>query len=355
MKLALITDTHFGARNDSHTFYRFLSKFYDNVFFPYLIDNDISTIYHLGDIVERRKFINYVTLNHFRNTFLGPIIDNGMKAHIIVGNHDVPYRNSNEINAMSELVGSNSDGIHFYSEPTTVREDSLDIALVPWINHTNYDDTMKFISKTTATVLFGHLEINGFEMYRGMKADAGMDVKPFDGFDLVFSGHFHHKSNRGNIYYLGNPYEITWNDYNDPRGFHIFDTETRQLEFIRNPYQLFFKVWYDDTDKTFEEVIEIDLSKYEDTYVKVIVQNKTNPYWFDIFMDNLYKTNPANVTIVDDNKNMDALTEEEIINEAEDTMTILDNYVSNLTTNVDKQKLKQLFHTLYLDAQNVDI
>ena len=38
-----------------------------------------------------------------------------------------------------------------------------------------------------------------------------------------------------------------WNDAGDIRGFNIFDTETYEMEFIENPYNMFEKVYYEDT------------------------------------------------------------------------------------------------------------
>ena len=208
---------------------------------------------------------------------------------------------------------------------------------------------------TKAKTLFGHLEIAGFEMSRGIKCEDGFDIHMFKKFDLVCSGHFHHKSNNGNIHYLGSPYETTWIDYNDPRGFHIFDTDTRELTFIQNPYKMFYKVWYDDTNKKVEDYAQMDFADYADTYVKVIVQNKTNPYSFDIMLDKLYKANPANVSIVDDHKHMDQQSEEEIFDEAEDTLTTLNRYVDGMDTNIDRVKLQRLFAELYTEAQHLEV
>ncbi len=358
MKAALITDTHFGARNDSQQFLKFFDKFYTNEFFPYLEKNNIKTIFHLGDIVDRRKFINYVTLREFHRIFMKPCVDLGIKLHVIVGNHDIPYRNTNQLNAMTELFGHHYDAknMMFYANPTDVKYDGVSISMIPWINSSNYTETMEFISKTKSQILFGHLEINGFEMYRGQQVNrGGMDTKPFEKFDMVCSGHFHHKSSKKNIHYLGNPYELTWNDYNDNRGFHIFDSSKRELTFIQNPYRIFYKVWYDDTNKTFEDFINsFNFDSYEDCYVKVIVQNKNNPYWFDIVMDKLYNINPANVNIVDDHRNIDQQSEEEIISEAEDTLTSLHKYVESMDTKVNKNELNNLFTSLYLEAQNME-
>ena len=352
-RAALITDTHWGVRGDSKQFLDFFEKFYNDVFFPYLIENDIKVIFHLGDIVDRRKFINYVTLHRFKKIFINRLEELDIHMHVIVGNHDIPYRNTNEINAMDELF--RSPNITVYSKPADVEFGSTSITMMPWINNQNYNDAMEFIKETKSQVLFGHLELSGFSMYRGMQSHEGMDTKPFEKFDLVCSGHFHHKSSCGNIHYLGNPYELTWNDYNDTRGFHIFDSERRELIFIQNPYRMFNKIWYDDKEATMEDITSKTFEEFTDTYVKVIVQSKTNPYWFDLMMDNLYKCNPANISIVEDHKNMDKLSDEEIISEAEDTLQSLHNYVDALNTSVDKNKLHKLFSSLYVEASNMEI
>jgi len=353
MKAAIITDTHWGVRGDSKQFLDFFEKFYNNVFFPKLIEEGITTIFHLGDIVDRRKFINYVTLHHFKNIFINRLEELGITMHVIVGNHDIPYRNTNSINAMMELF--RSPNIITYADPKDVEFDGVSIAMLPWINNENYTSSMEFVKKTKSQILFGHLELAGFSMYRGLESHDGMDPGIFNKFDMVCSGHFHHKSSNGNIHYLGNPYELNWNDYNDNRGFHIFDSETREIDFIQNPYRMFHKVWYDDVDTTLEKMLDkYDFSVYNNCYVKVIVQNKINPYWFDIMMDNLYKENPANVSIVEDNKHMDALQEEDIINEVEDTLTTLHNYVDTMNTDIDKKKLNLLFSNLYIEAQTFD-
>ena len=61
----------------------------------------------------------------------------------------------------------------------------------------------------------GHLELNGFVATAGHVMDHGMDMDPFKKFKKVYSGHYHTRSNVGNIYYLGNPYEMFWNDCQD--------------------------------------------------------------------------------------------------------------------------------------------
>ena len=170
---------------------------------------------------------------------------------------------------------------------------------------------------------------------------------------MAMSGHFHHKSDNGTVYYLGNPYEITWSDYKDPRGFHIFDTETRELEYIQNPYRMFRKLYYDDSLQTFETLTEKDYSEYENTHVKVVVQKKTNPFWFDTVLDKLYQANVANLVVVENFSDLDLIEDDELIDEEQDTLTILSKYVDSLNIE-NKIELNMLMRNLYNEALTVE-
>jgi len=353
MKLALINDTHAGARGDSAIFNEFFFKFWENVFFPYLEENNITQICHLGDVVDRRKFINYVTLNSWRKRFFDRLLKNNIQMDVIVGNHDVTYKNTNEINAMNELF-EHYNNVNVYIDPVERVYDGINVALVPWINSSNYQSSLEFLNNTQSQIVFGHFEISGFEMDRGNVCQGGLDSSLFKRFDTVLSGHFHHKSTNGNITYLGNQYEITWADYDDQRGFHVFDTDTRELEFIPNPYKMFHRLSYDDTVQDFTYWKAFDYDNLKDTYVKIVVVNKQNPYLFDSVMDNLYKTGVADIGIVEDFTDNSVTDDEELVNQAEDTMTILNKYIDGLTLNVKPDILKGLMKELYVEAVNVE-
>jgi len=353
LKIAIVTDTHYGARGDSVHFSNYFERFYSSVFFPYLDENNISTVLHLGDVFDRRKYINFASLKACRDYFFEQLKKRNIDTHMIAGNHDTFYKNTNEVNALDLLLGE-YDNIKVYDTPQDVAFDGTDILMMPWICSGNYQDCMRAIDNTKAQILFGHLEISGFEMYRGSINDGGMDSVTFSKFDLVCSGHFHHRSSRNNINYLGTPYEITWSDFNDQKGFHIFDTDTRELKFIPNPLTMFRKVFYDDLNKNAAEVIVDDFSAYTNCYVKVIVKNKTNPMWFDMFIEKLEKANILDIQVVEDHLNLDLEDDDDIINEAEDTLSILNKYVDQFDAEVDKVKLENLLRTLYNEAVSIE-
>lgn len=350
----MITDTHFGVRGDNVIFLDNTKLFLDNVFFPYIDKHKIDTIVHLGDIVDRRKFININTAKRMREDFLDPIARRSIDFHIIAGNHDTYYKNTNNVNTINELIRNSYRNFKVYdNEAGSVVFDKTSILLIPWICNENREHAINEIKSTKSQIVMGHLEIQGFEMFKGSIVSHGDDRATFDKFDMVFSGHFHHRSTDGHIYYLGSHAEFTWSDCNDPRGFHIFDTETREIEFIQNPYKMFRKIWYNDSDQDFLQT-KIDYSCLKNSIVKVIVTNKTNHFWFDKFIENIENENPYQIQIVEDNLNLNLLEDEDIINEAESTLDICQKYVDSYEVkNIDKNKLSKKIIELYNEAMSI--
>ena len=356
MKLCILGDTHFGMRGDSLDFHKYIEKFYTNTFFPYLKENDITTVVQLGDLFDRRKFINFNSLYLCRKYFFDKLRENNITLHTLLGNHDVSYKNTLQVNS-SELLLKEYDNIIVHNSFNTVSFDGIDIDIVPWLCDDNEVEILSQIKQSKSQICFGHFEIAGFEMDRGNVCQIGIDKSTFSKYDIVLSGHFHHRSDNGNIFYVGTPNEMTWSDYNDPRGFVIFDTHTREQEFIQNPYRMFYKLNYNDELEHFAEGYKssfMDYSIYEGCYVKVVVINKLNPFLFDMVIDNLYKVGAADISIVEDFTDL-TIDDDETIDQAEDTVTILSKHIDNLTLNVDNDKLKSLMRELYVEALNTEI
>ena len=352
MKIALVTDIHFGARNDNRKIADFQEKFFSEVFFPYIKEHNINTVIDLGDTFDRRKFINFVSLDRAKKMFFDPLKENNIMMYALVGNHDSFYKNTLDVNSM-DLLADHYDNVYTVNKPEVLEFDDLPIVMLPWICDENKDEVDKLVEETTSQVLFGHLELSGYQMYKGQAINHGMDDQWLKKFDLVCTGHYHTRSTKGNITYLGCPYEMTWSDYNDTKGFHVFDTETRELTFIKNPNTLFKKIHYNDADKVITDILEMDFEQYRNNYLKVIIQNKTNPYWFDIFIENLEKVDPIHVQVVEDHLNLDLEDDQDLIQEAEDTLTILNNYVEQLDTVADKTSVNKLVRDLYSEAMSL--
>ena len=347
MKIALLNDTHWGARNDSPAFQKYFNRFYSEQFFPYLKENNIKTLVHLGDVVDRRKFINHNTAYNYQKKFWKPIEEMGIDTHIIIGNHDTYYKNTNEVNALQNLRTPNN--VKIYTNAETVNFGGLDILFLPWICDDNYDDSIHTIDSTTAQICMGHLEIQGFEMHKGVFNQHGLENKQFKRFEKVISGHFHKKSDDGHIFYMGTQYEITWSDYNCPKGFHIFDTETRELERVSNPLKMHKKFMYNDK---FEDYRKVDISSYNDCFVKLFVTNRTDNDMFDDLVHRFHnEVNLHELNIIEDNSSdITATVSENILDQGEDTLTFLGNYIEQVDTDLDKDKLKKFAKELYTEA-----
>ncbi len=347
MKVAIITDTHFGARKSSQVFHEFFQKFYDDVFFPTLEERDIKACIHMGDAFDNRKNIDFWALNWARKNVYDKFKKLGVKVYQLVGNHDVYYKNTNEINSIESLL-EDYDNIVPISSPDSYKIGKSNFFMIPWICPENYDETKSKISKTKSKVAFGHLEVNGFSAHKGYVMEHGMDKSFFDRFEAVYSGHFHTPSNDGKIFYLGNPYQIYWNDVNDRRGFHIFDTETLETEFVENTYTIFEKVYYNDTNPTL-----FNTTKFKDKFVKVIVRKKTNQLQFEKFLDKIIKTGAIDVKIVE-NFGIDDEEVDFSKDEGEDTLTILNKYIEDSDFELSKEIVKNLMKEVYQQACELD-
>lgn len=345
MKIALITDQHLDARKGSLAFWDYFQKFYDNVFFPTLEKEGVKVVFDLGDTFDNRKAIDFNNFNRINENYFKRMKD--YEVHMLLGNHCTYYKNTNKINS-PELLLEQYDNINVYSEPKEITMGGKVFLMLPWINKENQDEVFGLLERSDADICCGHLELSGFEMTPGFVMDHGMDRNLFRRFKRVWSGHFHHKSKHGNIQYLGNPYQIYWNDYKDPRGFHIYDTETDKLKWYKNPYEIFHKIYYNDNETDYDTV---DVSPYKDSFIKVVVQEKRKYSQFDFFIERLYREGVHDVKI------LETLVESEIDEDADidvkDTLTLLNEYIDEVEVSVDKTELKKLMQTLYIESCEV--
>jgi DNA repair exonuclease SbcCD nuclease subunit len=352
MKVCIINDTHAGVRNSSDIFLDNSEKFYSDVFFPYLLDNNIRRVIHLGDVFDNRKFINFRALNHYRKSFLTKLREYGIHMDVIPGNHDTFYKNTNDLNSLKELLGHYMGEITIHTEPTVLNLDGFNLALLPWICSENEAHSMEFISTCKADWLGGHLELQGFDVLRGVASQHGLSHKVFSRFEQVISGHFHVGSQQDNIHYLGTQMEFTWSDAGDEKGFHILDTSTRELEKIVNPHTLFERIVYDDTKFDYSKY---DTSNLDNKFVKVVVINKSDLFTFDRFIDRIQQHKIHDLKIAENfNEFLGENVEDEAVS-VEDTGEMLDDYVDAVETDLDKDKLKLSMRNLLTEAQALEV
>ncbi len=344
MKVAILTDTHFGARKGSKYLHDYFELFYKNVFFPSLEEYGVEKVIHMGDAFDSRKSIDYQSLEWSKRVVFDPL--KNYEVHMIVGNHDTYYKNTNNVNS-PELLLQTYPNIRTYSSPTEVNVGGLNILFLPWINQENEAKTLKLIEKTTCKCAMGHLELQGFRVNRQLVMEHGLDGQLFEKFERVYSGHYHTRSNNGKVFYLGNPYEMFWTDVNDTRGFHIFDTETLEHTPVNNPYKLFYNIYYEDTNyKLF------NTTEFENKIVKVIVRKKSKQKDFEKFIDKLYTSGVQELKIIE---NFEVQENEDFqIDEEENTISILNRYIDESEFQFDKTIIKSIFQDLYKQACEVE-
>ena len=346
MKIAIITDQHFGARKGAAYVNNYFQKFYDDIFFPYLKKHKIDTVINMGDTFDNRRNIDIQSLEWTKVNYFDKLQEMGITVHSIIGNHDIYYKDTNGVNSV-DLLLREYNNIIVYSEPTEINIGGLDILLLPWITEENKMQTLEMMDNTKADVIMGHLELNGFVATRGHTMEHGMDTKLFDKFYRVYSGHYHTRSNNGKIYYLGNPYEMFWNDVNDTRGFHIFDTKTIEHTPINNPYRLFYNIYYEDTNyKLF------DTREYKDKIIKVVVKKKTDQKQFEKFIDKLYNSGIQDLKIIENFVLTESADFE--VEETENTIGILNRYIDESEFEGDKTLIKGILQQIYTEACEVD-
>lgn len=353
MKIAVIADTHAGARNDSPKFDAYFKTFFDEVFFPRILKEKIDTIIHLGDVFDRRKYINFQTLQNVREYFFDKLVLYDLKMYVVAGNHDTYYKNTNAVNSIRLLLGNYIDSGHIVLFDTHAEEriiGSRNFHFIPWICQQTEESAAKMMRRAERTdICIGHFELDGYQMFQGIRNEGGMDRQLLGLYDMVLTGHFHTRSHEDNVFYLGSPYEYTWSDFDDPRGFHILETKDSSLEFVENPNRMFHKIYYDD-----EQPLP-DPKRYGGCCVKIFVVKKTDFEKFERFIDEMYQQNVEELTIHESLTDFEGgdISDDKL--NMEDTMTLLDGFVDATDSEKDKNRIKGLLKELYIEAQSVEV
>ena len=344
--VALLGDTHLGAKSGSGHFSRYFNKFFDNVFYPYLKEHNIKEVIQFGDLFDSRTTLSLKAFHASKNSWFSPLVENNIKMHVLVGNHDSYHKNSIHINSPELFVAdAYPDNVKVYSNPTVLNIYNQNFLMVPWICDENREDVYNFLKKNNSTgnICCGHFEIDGFSMMRGIQSDGGLPKTLFENFQRTFSGHYHTQSYDSyyRIQYIGTPYELTFADVDDPRGFHVFDTDTGEVTFIQNPYTMFSRIVYNNG-------WDGDINSLTDKLVKIVVESKSDLYEFDRFVDSVKLANAYDVKLLESVQYVQTENGQELV--VQDSLTIIDNYIDSLTTSVDKTKLKEYMRGLYAEA-----
>ena len=155
MRICLLGDTHFGVRNDSKAFHAYYEKFYQQTFFPTLEERGVHTIIQLGDLFDRRKYINFLSLTESRRYFFDECAKRGITLHALIGNHDIFWKESLEVNS-PELLLKDYDNIHLWSKVGTLELDGIKFDMIPWIRKENEEKIFEFVENSSSPICLGH-------------------------------------------------------------------------------------------------------------------------------------------------------------------------------------------------------
>lgn len=356
MLVAILNDTHAGANGNSEYFNEYQERFYNEIFFPYCKKHEIKKIWHAGDYYYNRTALNVKTLWANRKMFLEPMHDLGMTMDIIPGNHDYYHKNDTKVCSLKETLGYFTSSINIIQKPTVIQYDESRVAWIPWINESNSVECNKFIETQRGKVdlLIAHLEIGGFEFSKGIFCtNSKMTADIFNGYDLVISGHYHHKSHKNNIQYLGAQFEMTWEDCNDAKFFHIFDTQTKKLIAVKNPFTLYERFFY------FEDEIPIDVTKFsvknfKNKFVRVIVVSRNDTYKFNQFIEHLMTSGAHDIKIIEAALDKDSIENIKIESEIiyKKTSLIISDYIKEiqLPSDIYSDRLIWLMNEIHAEA-----
>lgn len=344
-KLAILGDTHFAAGNANVIQHEYMRKFFLD-FFQYVDDNDIKTVLQLGDLFDVRKHINTWALNFFREVFLKPVIERGLKVVVLLGNHDIFYRESLQISSVEEVLYPYPETFTVIKEPTETVLEGLSFLLVPWVCKENLNAVQSVLMHSSSTYCAGHFEFNGFELFRGQLAKTNYDHAEYKKFEKVFSGHYHHMSSKDNIIYTGTPYELTWQDCATTKGFFVIDSNS--IDMVENPHTLY-------SSFALSEYPTIPESIIRDKHVKIKIDIALEPKKRDALLENVYSMKPHTLKLIE--KTIDTTETKEIsYNDITSVPEVIKDYVQNISIDqaLDKTVLSDVLIQLFVEAGNAN-
>ncbi len=351
-KFVILGDVHIGVRNSNVQVMEHQLQYYETQLFPYLEENNIDIIVQLGDLFDHRKFQNHFVIHEWKKRFFDYLLKKDITLITLLGNHDIFYKNTLDVNSTSLLLGEYSN-IAIVDKPQDITIYGTNFSIIPWICESNREQIEKFVEETESIFCFGHFEFAGFEINKGFLATNGDDPSLYEKFDIVFSGHYHTQGVDKNIFYVGTPCEYTWIDYNDPKGFHVFDVVNQDVEFIQNNKPLFVKYFYDDQGEDDSYIDTFDISLAKNSYVKVVVSHKENIYQLDKLVNKLLQQEPIDLKVIDEIDNFDDIEIDENDVEFKDTFDLIKVFIDQLDTDLDRTRIETMMKQLYVESLEI--
>ena len=344
MKVYMITDTHFGIYlNNLDKWLNMMESTFYNYVIPFLKENakpgDI--LIHLGDLFDNRTSIP-INISNKVEKILKDISDI-IPIHIMVGNHDLFNKGSNEVNSV-RLFSYMNKNISVYENPSKIKLQNKDLILIPWVEKRT--DLIKCIENNPGDYLFCHSDLNGCKMHLNSVAhrnDDKIDVEEFGKYKEVFSGHVHICQRNKNFRFIGSLWQMDRNDTGDQKGITILDLETGEVSFNPNTYSPTFRKFKVITEEDIDKLDEIkDTKDYIDIAISnnLLINNRKLRRKLEMMLE---KGNFASVEYIDDivqkgEDGEDIISEAVTIDEESLDISIKLEYESYIKEFIQKQK-----------------
>jgi len=349
-KIAILGDLHIGFKGGNESFLEFQTEWLKK-FLQKCKDEGVTNIIQTGDFFDIRKTTPNNIIHWVINVFNPMVIESGIPWDIIVGNHDIFFKHSNEMYTSQILTAINPTLINVYNRPLTKNICGIDFYLCPWLDKANSESLDKDLTSTKALYGVGHLELAMFPMYQGNLAEHGLDASKFKQFKTFFSGHYHTISESQNIVYVGSPYHLTWMDCVDGvnRGWFLFDCSNGSYKLMKNEeYETLFSFVEYDEDHTYTKE---DLLPYQGTIMKILVVKKDNKTKFLKFKEILNNLDLISYSVIDktDKPKDDLPVSSEIDKKERTTIESIREYVDDvdLPENILKENMKVMLENYY--------
>ncbi|QPI18008.1 recombination endonuclease [Pectobacterium phage POP12] len=328
-------DLHIGLRNDQEWYHEHLYNLLVKAV-KHAKSKGINDIVQSGDFFDVRKATTQTTMNFVRNRVEPLLRENEMHMWVLVGNHDLQFKNKIQPNAPREILAK-YDVFTIVDSPTTIGDGDSKIDLIPWICEENSADIFKFIAKSTSKYCMGHFELAGFYFYKNSRADHGLEADFLKKYDKVWSGHYHHANEGDNVFYIGTPLTMTANDEDENRGFYEWNG-TSELKFIQADHTLHKKIIY-PLQK------DVDLDLYKDVAVRLFINQSDDDL-------SKFQTKLESIAFSVDQKN-NISNDSEVADDFEitTTLSVMHEFVKNMNhSDEDKAEIMKYVNSLYNEA-----
>tara|TARA_Y100001972_G_C7637661_1_gene320244 strand:- start:369 stop:1457 length:1089 start_codon:yes stop_codon:yes gene_type:complete len=286
-RIWMVSDSHLGCRSNSVLWLRIIEDYFFNFFIP-LVKKEYKkgdVLYHLGDVFDNRQSVNLAAQDLAIRVFeeLGKIFPD---IHIIVGNHDIMRKNTNEISSVDCL--KYVPNVTVLKQPKILKYKDATCLLMPWRRNSQHEkETLEDI-KEEIDYMFCHTETRGVQTNPSTKHlhDGGNEVSTFKRFKRVYSGHIHYRQEKGNFILIGNPYQMTRSDRDNQKGIYLLDLKSGEHTFFENDRSPKFIRYYinDILNMRMEEIQK----EIKDNFVDVFIpSNILGKYNINMFMDYL--------------------------------------------------------------------